>query len=69
MSLFKTIRTYKNQELQLRVDGFNMANTPEWANPSTSDDGQTGGLITTARITQVYTPDARCFQLSGKYIF
>ncbi len=69
MSFFKTIRTYKNQELQLRVDGFNMSNTPEWANPSTANDGQTGGLITTARITQVYTPDARCFQLSGKYIF
>lgn len=69
MSLFKNIPTVGKQYFQLRVDGFNVTNTPEWANPSNSSDGQTGGLITKARSGQVYTPDARCFQISGKYVF
>ncbi len=69
ISIFKNFHTFRQQELQFRVDAFNLSNTPEWSNPSTSNDSQTGGLITTARITQSYTPDARCFQLSGKYIF
>ncbi len=69
MSLFKSFPTFHSQYLQIRVDAFNLANTPEWANPSTANDSQTGGLITSARAGQVYTPDARNFQLSGKYVF
>jgi hypothetical protein len=69
MSLFKNFPTFRQQFLQFRVDVFNLANTPEWADPSNSSDGQTGGLITSARTGQVYTPDARFFQLSAKYVF
>ena len=69
MSLFKNFPTIRSQYVQFRVDVFNLANTPEYANPSNSSDGQTGGLITSARTGQVYTPDARFFQLSGKYVF
>lgn len=69
MSYFKSFPTYRQQFLQFRVDVFNLLNTPEWANPSISTDGQAGGLITSARSGQVYTPDARFFQLSAKYVF
>ena len=69
MSFFKNFPTFRSQFLQFRVDVFNLANVPEYANPSTSNDGQSGGLITGARAGQVYTPDARYFQLSGKYVF
>ena len=69
MSFFKNFPTIRSQYVQFRVDVFNLANTPEYANPSNSSDGQTGGLITSARTGQVYTPDARFFQLSGKYVF
>ena len=69
MSLFKNISTIREQYFQFRVDAFNLANVPEYGNPSTSNDGQTGGLIIAARTGQVYTPDARYFQLSAKYVF
>lgn len=69
MSLFKSFPIYREEHLQLRVDVFNLLNTPEYGNPSTSNDGQSGGLITGARTGQLYTPDARFFQLSGKYVF
>lgn len=69
MSLFKSFPTYREESLVVRADAFNLANVPEYANPSTSNDGQLGGLITSARTGQVYTPDARCFQLSMKYVF
>lgn len=69
MSLFKNFHTFREQRLQFRIDGFNVLNHPEWANPSDGSINQSGGLITSARAGQVYTPNARCFQISGKYIF
>lgn len=69
VSVFKNFSTYRDQYLQLRVDGFNVTNTAEWGRPSTSSDGQSGGLITGPRYGQVYTPNARCLQISGKYVF
>jgi Carboxypeptidase regulatory-like domain len=69
MSLFKNVRTFREQRLQLRADAFNVLNTPDYGSPSQSSDASTGGLITTPRTFQNLTPDARFFQLSGKYTF
>ncbi len=69
MSFFKNFPTIRQQYLQFRVDAFNLLNIPEYDQPSTKNDSQTGGLITGSRTGQVYTPDARYFQLSGKYVF
>ena len=69
ISLFKDFHTFREQRFQLRVDGFNMFNTPAYNTPSTANDSSNGGLITTARQLQNLTPDARFFQFAGKYIF
>lgn len=69
MTLFKDFSTFREHRLQLRVDAFNVLNTPSFNSPSTADISSNGGLITTPQTTQNLTPDARFFQLSGKYIF
>ena len=71
MSLFKNFSTWREraQQLQLRVDAFNLFNHPSWANPSTTNNDNTGGLITGPDSFQNDIPDARCLQLSAKYIF
>ena len=69
MSLFKHFRTFEAQYLELRADAFNVLNTPIYGIPSTSNIGQQGGKITTARSLQNYTPNSRFFQLSAKYVF
>jgi hypothetical protein len=68
-SVFKHFQTFEAQYLELRVDGFNVANTPSYGIPSSTGIGTGGGLITAARKGQNYTPDARFFQLSAKYVF
>ncbi len=69
MSLFKDFITYREQRMEFRADAFNLLNTPAYNTPSTANDGNNGGLITAPRTFQNYTPDARFFQLSLKYIF
>ena len=69
MSVFKDIATIKEQKLQLRADIFNVLNTPAYGTPSTTTDGSNGGLINSTQSFQRFTPDARFFQLSAKYIF
>jgi hypothetical protein len=69
MSLFKNVRTFREQVLQLRADAFNVLNTPDYGPPSSNSDASTGGLITAPRTFQNLTPDARFFQVSGKYTF
>jgi hypothetical protein len=70
VSMFKDIHTLREQKLQLRVDCFNLLNTPPYGNPTTANISQSGGQIKGAeRLVQSYTPGARSFQLSGKYIF
>ena len=68
-SVFKHFQTFEAQYLELRVDAFNLPNTPSYAIPSTKSIGQSGGQITAARSGQNLTPDARFFQLSAKYVF
>jgi Carboxypeptidase regulatory-like domain len=69
MSLFKDFRTYREQHLQFRTDVFNVLNTPDYGNPSITNNSSTGGEITSERTIQNYTPDARFFQFSLKYVF
>ena len=68
-SIFKHFQTFEGQYLEVRVDGFNLPNTPSYAIPSTKTIGQSGGQITASRSGQNLTPDARFFQLSAKYVF
>jgi hypothetical protein len=70
MSAFKNFKPLHEQYVQLRADVFNLFNTPSWGNPSGGDDlSSSGGQITNVQSFQNYTPDARFFQLSGKYVF
>ena len=69
LSLFRDFPTFENQRFQFRADAFNLFNTPADGAVSTANDGTTGGLITAPRTLQNFTPDARFFQLSAKYIF
>ncbi len=75
MSLFKHFRIFETQYLEFRADGFNVLNTPIYGIPanlggaSNPDISQQGGLITSARSLQNYTPNGRFFQLSAKYVF
>ncbi|HZL28185.1 MAG TPA: TonB-dependent receptor [Acidobacteriaceae bacterium] len=69
MSVFKHFHTFEEQYLEFRADAFNVLNTPIYNTPSTTNIGASGGLITTARSLQNYTPDSRFFQLSAKYVF
>lgn len=69
MSLFKNFTTFREQSLQFRADAFNLLNTPAYGDPSTADDGQSGGRITGPRTFQSFTPDSRFFQFALKYIF
>ena len=69
MSIFKNFRTWREQSLQFRADGFNVLNHPTLANPSQTSLNANGGNITGPKTFQNNTPDARFFQLSLKYAF
>jgi hypothetical protein len=69
MSIFKNFTTWHEQYLQFRTDIFNVLNTPAYGQPSAVTNASNGGQITTARFFQNFTPDARFFQFSLKYVF
>jgi Carboxypeptidase regulatory-like domain/TonB dependent receptor len=69
MSVFKDFTTYEAQKAELRVDIFNVFNTPSYGDPSVTNINSNGGQITAPQFFQQNTPDARFFQLSLKYIF
>jgi hypothetical protein len=69
MSIFKNFTTWHEQYLQFRTDIFNVLNTPAYGQPSVANNNSNGGQITTARYFQNFTPDARFFQFSLKYVF
>jgi hypothetical protein len=69
MSLFKNFETWHSQYFQFRADVFNLLNHPSLANPSITTNSSNGGQITAPQVFQDYTPDARFFQLSAKYVF
>lgn len=69
MSLFKDFTTIREERLEFRVDAFNLLNTPSYGDPSVANDGSNGGQITSTRFFQNFTPDARFFQFSLKYVY
>jgi Carboxypeptidase regulatory-like domain/TonB dependent receptor len=69
MSLFKTFRIFREQQIEFRADTFNLFNTPAYGSPATANNSSSGGQITSPRVFQNFTPDARFFQLSVKYQF
>ena len=69
MSIFKNWSTFREQYIDFRVDIFNVLNTPSWGTPSSTSNDVTGGLITEPQNFQLFTPDARFFQISAKYEF
>ena len=68
MSLFKSFRTWREENLQFRADAFNVLDHPTLGQPNGSMDAN-GGLISGPKFFQNNTPDARFFQLALKYIF
>ncbi len=46
--MFKDVRLHEEATLQLRVDAFNLANTPHFANPNSDfSQGQFGSITQT----------------------
>jgi len=52
------VRRYLSQYFELRADVFNLTNSPLLGQPG-DGIGQSGGQITTARQTQLFTPNGR----------
>jgi hypothetical protein len=69
LSVFKSFPTFHEQQLQFRTDVFNLLNTPAYGDPSVASNSSNGGQISSPRFFQNFTPDARFFQFSLKYIF
>jgi hypothetical protein len=73
MSMFKNFKTFRGEYVQFRADAFNLFNTPSNGQPNCNNGncslGATAGLISNTQQFQNYTPDARFFQLAGKYVF
>jgi hypothetical protein len=69
MSLFKNFKTWHAQYIQFRADAFNVLNHPTNNLPSVTSLKPNGGLINSFDALQNYAPDARFFQLAGKYVF
>jgi hypothetical protein len=68
MSIFKSFPVFREQNLQFRADIFNVLNTPAYGTPNGSI-GSNGGLISSTRSLQTYSPDARFLQFALKYLF
>ncbi len=68
MSIFKAFPVIREQNVQFRADIFNVLNTPAYGTPN-GGIGSNGGLISSTRSLQTYSPDARFFQFALKYIF
>lgn len=67
-SLFKNFSLYREVQLQLRADYFNLLNTPAYGFPN-GNIGTNGGLITGNRSLGQFYPDSRFFQFAGKINF
>jgi hypothetical protein len=72
LSLFKKFTVYREMALDLRVDLFNVMNTPAYGQPNASI-GSSFGQITSTRFggsgTAAETPDARVAQISARFHF
>ncbi len=69
LSVFKDFTTWREQRVEFRADIFNVLNHPTWAAPSVTNINSNAGQITGPQVFQNFTPDARFFQVSLKYVF
>ena len=74
-SLFKNFTIYRESNFQLRMDYFNLLNTPAYGNPGggiglgSSATASGGGVITSQRNLGAFNPDSRFFQFAAKVTF
>jgi hypothetical protein len=69
MSLFKSFRIpFHESALQLRADGFNVANHPSFNDPNNSITGTNAGEVTSTRFSGIL-PDARTIQVAARLTF
>ncbi len=70
MSVFKSFSVYRESQLQVRADIFNVLNSPAFI-VTGGNDGPNGGVITPGsyRFFQNDTPNSRFFQFSLKYSY
>ncbi|HEY1986760.1 MAG TPA: carboxypeptidase-like regulatory domain-containing protein [Terracidiphilus sp.] len=68
-SLFKSFKTFHEENLEFRADVFNLLNTPAYGESSNTGVGAQGGQISGLRFFQNNTPDSRFFQFALKYNF
>ncbi len=70
MSVFKSVPVYRESQLQLRADIFNVFNTPAFIITG-GNDGPNGAVISPGsyRFFQNNTPNSRFFQFSLKYTY
>jgi hypothetical protein len=71
VSLFKNFRFDETgvRHLQLRVEAFNILNTPQFNNPNAQIGGSTVGTITSAGQPLLFQRTSREIQLAGKFYF
>ena len=67
-SLFKNFTIFRESNFQLRMDYFNLLNTPAYGNPG-GGIGSGGGVITSLRNLGAFNPDSRFFQFAAKVNF
>lgn len=67
-SIYKNFTIYREANLQLRADYFNLLNTPAYGNPD-ANIGTGGGQITGARSLGQFYPDSRFWQFAAKVNF
>ena len=70
MSVFKSFPIYRESQLQVRADIFNVLNSPAFVFTG-GNDGPNGGVISPGsyRFFQNNTPNSRFFQISAKYTY
>lgn len=69
VSLFKSFALgYRESAVQLRVDAFNVLNTPSFSNPGNSLTGTSGQAISSTRFSGIL-PDARVLQVAARLSF
>lgn len=70
MSVFKSFSIYRESQLQVRADIFNLLNSPAFI-VTGGNDGPNGGVINSGsyRFFQNNTPNSRFFQFSMRYSY
>ena len=63
-SLFKSFQLHDNYTFEIRGEAYNVANTPNFSNPSTSIGGTSFGSVSATQAN-----DPRILQLTGRFNF